>query len=382
MRRRFRVDPLYLVAAVLFLVVIGLAIFVGTNAQSEGRSGSALDGTNGGTSELRALVEGLGASTVIVQGERFAPRETGVSVLFMLGASEFVRDEDAVALRTFLQAGGTLVVATDLGLAESSVLRAYGAGLGEGMGPGRYDARSAVAATTGAGQITIDRGRAMTLTDRWTPVMRSDAGSVIAAMTREGQGTLFVVGSLAPFINQYLPQSNNGRFALALAANGFGPGRSIGFDEYHHGAHPSPELLALLERTWFGRAMLAGGALVFLYLWWSGRRFGPPLPADPRPPRSSLEYVRGFAGLLRRSGRDEIARDRLRRDLRVGLAARYGLDRETPFERILATVEADDPLVAAEARATDRALQNRLREAELLRTVAQVEGLSARRERR
>ena len=128
--------------------------------------------------------------------------------------------------------------------------------------------------------------------------------------------------------------------------------------------------------------MLAGGALVFLYLWWSGRRFGPPLPADPRPPRSSLEYVRGFAGLLRRSGRDEIARDRLRRDLRVGLAARYGLDRETPFERMLATVEADDPLVAAEARATDRALQNRLREAELLRTVAQVEGLSARRERR
>jgi hypothetical protein len=376
--RRLRFDPLYLIAAVLLVVVIALAVFIGTNAQSQGRSGSALDGTNGGTSQLRALVEQLGARTVIVQGERFAPRETGVTVLLMLGATEFVPDEDAVALRTFLQSGGTVVVATDVGIAESSVLRAYGAGLGESVGAGRYDARSVVAATTGAVRITVDRGRAITLSERWSPVMRNESGAVIAAMTREGQGTLVIVGSLAPFINQYLPLTDNGRFALALAAAGFGVGRSIGFDEYHHGAHPSPELLAVLERTWLGRAMLLGLALVFVYLWWSGRRFGPPLPADPRPPRSSLEYIRGFAGLLRRSGRDEIARERLRRDLRAGLAARYGLDRETPFERILATVEADDPATAAAARAADRALQGRLRERELLRTVAQIEGLMSK----
>ena len=166
-----------------------------------------------------------------------------------------------------------------------------------------------------------------------------------------------------------------------LAAAGFGLGRSIGFDEYHHGAHPSAELMALLERTWFGRAMLLAGASVFIFLWWSGRRFGPPLPADPRPPRSSLEYVRGFAGLLRRSGRSEIARERLRRDLRLGLAARYGLDPATPLDRILATAEADDPLLAAEARATDAALAGRLRDNELLRTVARVEGLVAKKER-
>ena len=34
MRRRVRIDPLYVVAAILVLVVVGLAIFVGTNAQS------------------------------------------------------------------------------------------------------------------------------------------------------------------------------------------------------------------------------------------------------------------------------------------------------------------------------------------------------------
>ncbi len=381
MRRRLRIDPLYVLAGVLLLVVVGLAIFVGTNAQYQGRTGSALDSTNGGTARLRALVDELGGRTVIVQGERFAPRETGVTVLFMLGATEFVSDSDAVAVRTFLQGGGTLIVGTDLGLAESAVLRTYGVSLGEGTGAGRYGASSAIAATASAAQISIDRGRSLTLSDRWSPVMRSE-GRTLAAMTREGAGTLIVVGSLAPFVNQYLSVADNGRFALSLAAAGFGAGRSIGFDEYHHGAHPSPELMAVLQRTWFGRAMLLAGALVFVYLWWSGRRFGPPLPADPRPPRSSLEYIRGFGGLLRRSGRDEIARERLRRDLRLGLATRYGLDPATPLERILATAEADDPVLAAEARTTDAALAGRLRDNELLRTVARIESLVAKKERR
>lgn len=380
MRRRLRIDPLYALAGVLLLVVIGLAIFVGSNAQSQGRSGSALDATSGGTARLRALFEELGARTVIVQGERFLPRETGVTVLFMLGVTEFVSDEDAVAARTFLQGGGTLIVGTDLGVAESAVLRGYGISMGASAGSGRYEASSVIAATASAVQISIDNGRVLTLSDRWSPVMRSD-GRTLAAMTREGLGTLIVVGSLAPFVNQYLPVADNGRFALSLAAAGFGTGRSIGFDEYHHGAHPSPELMAVLERTWFGRAMLLAGAMVFVYLWWSGRRFGPPLPADPRPPRSSLEYIRGFAGLLRRSGRDEIARERLRRDLRLGLAARYGLDPTTPLDRILATAEADDPITAAEARATDAALTGRLRENDLLRTVARIEGLVAKKER-
>jgi len=221
--RRLRVDPLYVVAGVLLLVVVGLAIFVGTNAQYQGRSGSALDSTSGGTATLRALIEELGGRTVIVQGERFSPRDTGVTVLFMLGATEFVSDSDAVAVRTFLQGGGTLIVGTDLGLAESAVLRTYGVSLGEGTSAGRYNASSAIAATAGAAEISIDRGRSLTLSDRWSPVMRSQ-GQTLAAMTREGTGTLIVVGSLGPFVNEYLSVADNGRFALSLAAAGFGVG--------------------------------------------------------------------------------------------------------------------------------------------------------------
>ena len=379
MKRARRIDPLYVVATILTIAVLGLAVLVGANAQGQRRTASVFDQTSGGASDLRALVEALGARTVILQGERFAPRESGASVVFLLGATEFVDEEDVTAARAFLQNGGTLVVATDAGFAETALLRAFGADLSGRALSSEYDTTSVLAAPARANRIVLDRGATLNLGDRWSPVARVGE-QTIAAMTREGRGTVVLVSSLAPFVNALLGEGDNSRFALSLAASGFGAGRSVGFDEYHHGAHPSPELLAVLERTWLGRALLVIAGIVFVYLLWSGRRFGPPLPADPRPPRSSLDYVRGFAGLVRRSGRDEIARDRLRRDLRVGLAARYGLDPTTGFDRVLATADANEPTVAAEARAIDAALTRRLRDAELLRTVARIERVVAKRE--
>ena len=379
MKRARRIDPLYVVATILTIAVLGLAVLVGANAQGQRRTASVFDQTSGGASDLRALVEALGARTVILQGERFAPRESGASVVFLLGATEFVDEEDVTAARAFLQNGGTLVVATDAGFTETALLRAFGADLSGRALSSEYDTTSVLAAPARANRIVLDRGATLNLGDRWSPVARVGE-QTIAAMTREGRGTVVLVSSLAPFVNALLGEGDNSRFALSLAASGFGAGHSVGFDEYHHGAHPSPELLAVLERTWLGRALLVVAGIVFVYLLWSGRRFGPPLPADPRPPRSSLDYVRGFAGLVRRSGRDEIARDRLRRDLRVGLAARYGLDPTTGFDRVLATADANEPTVAAEARAIDAALTRRLRDAELLRTVARIERVVAKRE--
>ena len=379
MKRARRIDPLYVVATILTIAVLGLAVLVGANAEGQRRTASVFDQTSGGASDLRALVEALGARTVILQGERFAPRESGASVVFLLGATEFVDEEDVTAARAFLQNGGTLVVATDAGFAETALLRAFGADLSGRALSSEYDTTSVLAAPARANRIVLDRGATLGLGDRWSPVARVGE-QTIAAMTREGRGTVVLVSSLAPFVNALLGEGDNSRFALSLAASGFGAGHSVGFDEYHHGAHPSPELLAVLERTWLGRALLVVAGIVFVYLLWSGRRFGPPLPADPRPPRSSLDYVRGFAGLVRRSGRDEIARDRLRRDLRVGLAARYGLDPTTGFDRVLATAEANEPTVAAEARAIDATLTRRLRDAELLRTVARIERVVAKRE--
>src|SRR5438270_3025378 len=188
----------------------------------------------------------------------------------------------------------------------------------------------------------------------------------------EGGGRLIVVGTVTPFISSGLALADNALFATDLALSG---GGSVAFDEYHHGVHPAASILAVVERTWPGRALLFAMAVVFLFVVLTGRRLGPPLPLDPRPPRSSLEYIRGFAGLVRRSGRQEIVRDRLRRELHGALARDAGLDPATSFERVVDHIRSSSPARADEAVSLDSRLRHRLREHELVRTVARVASL-------
>jgi hypothetical protein len=118
--------------------------------------------------------------------------------------------------------------------------------------------------------------------------------------------------------------------------------------------------------------MVFAGVAIFIYLVASGRRLGPALPLDARPPRSSLEYIRGFAGLVRRSGHGEIARRRFQRELRSALARELGLDPETPVGDIVAEIATTDRERAARVRAVDEALARPLREDALLRTVREI----------
>jgi hypothetical protein len=192
------------------------------------------------------------------------------------------------------------------------------------------------------------------------------------ALAREGTGSLIVVGSVGPFLTAELGDADNGRFALALAAPAIARGRAVAFDEYHHGVHPTTDVFVLLTRTWPGRAMVFAGVALFVYLVASGRRLGPALPLDARPPRSSLEYIRGFAGLVRRSGHGEIARRRFQRELRSALARELGLDPETPVGDIVAEIATTDRERAARVRAVDEALARPLREDALLRTVREI----------
>jgi len=191
-------------------------------------------------------------------------------------------------------------------------------------------------------------------------------------MRTEGTGSLIVVGSVTPFLTESLANADNARFAVALTSAALAAGGSVAFDEYHHGAHPTPSILALVQRTWLGRSLLFVLVVAFAYVALNGRRLGPPQPLDPRPPRSSLEYVRGFAGLVRRAGRQEIVRDRARRELHAGLARAVGLDPATPFARVVDRIRETSPARADEAALLDAHLQQRLREPNLVRTVARV----------
>lgn len=368
-----RVDPLALAAVVLFVALAVVAVVSagtggGPASSGFGRSGSIYDESPGGASVLRRYLEGVGLTVVPIQGDRFAPSAAGITTLFMLGATDTIEAADLSALHDFVRLGGTLVIATDLGLNERRLLDDFGLSpRGAAIRSGDVAVRSMAFAIPPVRTLTVDYGLGFRTGDDATVLIQAD-GTPFVALASEGRGRVFAVGSLAPFVNAGIGSSDNGRFVLALAQ---GAAR-IGIDEYHHGARPAPEFTALLVQTWLGRALLAMLGLTFAYLALTGRRLGPPLPLDPRPPRSSLEYVRSFAGLARRSGHGEIARRRLRDDLQRELAKQSGLDPRTDFDRVTNALAAQSPTRAAEARRLYQALAGRLRDDALVRAANDV----------
>ncbi len=374
-----RPDPLYLASAVLAIVTIAVLIATTTGPSSAGvsRTASVYDDGPGGASALRRYLEAMGAATTTIQGEAFAPK-ADARVVLILGAGEAITDTDATKLRSFARTGGTVIVATEVGFLERSLFDAYGVSASGVAAPGQHLIANATFADPPARVLTIDRGIALDAGTR-ADVLATDGQAPLIVAVREGSGLVIFAGSLWPFLAAGLGEADNARMVLALVRPALGTtGGTVAFDEYHHGLHPSSDVMVLIERTWPGRALVFAAIVTFLYLLLSGRRIGPPVPLAVRPARSSLEYVRGFAGLVRRSGRGEIARRRLRADLQTGLARGLGLDPATPFDRVLATIGAQDRARAAQARAVDEALSRTLPDAQLLRTVAQIEQLLAR----
>ena len=371
MKQLRRVHPLYYLALLLFIAALVASALTADSSGGVSRSASVYDTGPGGTAALRKFFEAMGASTTTVQGDAFAADPSQIGVLFMLGPSEAFTQLDAVAVRRFIAGGGTAVLATDAGIFEGPLLDAFDVHVTGALGPGQYAVGGIAFADPPAHAIALDRGVTLSFGAGRVPLV-ADAGRTIVALAREGTGSLVVVGSVAPFLTATLGEADNGRFALALAAPAIAARRAVAFDEYHHGVHPTTDVLVLLTRTWPGRALVFAGVAIFLYLVASGRRLGAAIPLDPRPPRSSLEYIRGFAGLVRRSGHGEIARRRYRRELRSALARELGLDPETPLAQIVGEIATTDRERAARARALDEALARPLRDDALLRTVREV----------
>jgi hypothetical protein len=368
-----RVNVLYLLAAALLIATLAFSVRA-TPADQTGlsRSASALDEGPGGTAVLRRWLGDLGVATRVISGDRFAPDPERERVVLVLGATEPITPADVDSLLRFASGGGTVVVATEAGITEALLLDAVGVRLVAFAPLGELDAVGPVAALTAVGRIAIDRGRELDLGARGIAVART-ARAPVVAVVRQGSGLVYVVGSLAPFLSGQIADAGNGRFALALADAAVRSGGAVAFDEYHHGAHPAPDVLAILERTWPGRALLVAGAAVFLYVILTGRRLGPPLPLEHRAARSSLDHVRAFAGLVRRSGHGEIARERLRRDLRAGIARIVGMDPRAPLDRLVGAFAQVSPERAAEAREVDALLARRSRDADLLRIVRRID---------
>lgn len=368
---RRRVDPLIAAGGILLVIALALAALgTGPENTDHGRTASVYDEGPGGAAAVRRLIEAVGISTTTIEGDRFEPRVETAGVLFMLRASEFVTAQDVALIRRYLQEGGTVIVAHDVEVFLQPLLEAFDVRFAQAATSSTSHLAGPLFAGPPAHEIQSEIGRELRIGDGWDEI-GSDGRAPTIAMRSEGAGLLIVIGTVTPFLADSLAGADNARFAVALAA-ARSPGGTVAFDEYHHGVHPSANILAVVERTSPGRALLFAGIVAFLYIVLTGRRLGPARPLDPRPPRSSLEYVRGFAGLVRRAGRQEIVRDGVRRELHAGLARAEGVDPAAPFDAVIERLRSRSAVRADLARALDVRLGSRLREPELVRTVAAV----------
>lgn len=130
----------------------------------------------------------------------------------------------------------------------------------------------------------------------------------LAAMIRAGKGQIFVLSSDYPLSNQGLGVEDNGAFVYNLVQAG---GRRVAFDEAHHGASSGGDLVALLTGNPWGWAIIYALIMGGMYIIWSARRLGPPLPVQtPDQRRPTSEYVTAVAGLFRRARKPGYAAER------------------------------------------------------------------------
>ncbi|HEX8209282.1 MAG TPA: DUF4350 domain-containing protein [Longimicrobium sp.] len=324
-----------LVLGLLFLVVALLSTLATPRRQeSADPRPSSFHSTQWGTRALHDLLGRLKMKT----GRRltpFADADSLSGTLVLLDPSEGVSPAELHSLAQWVRAGGTLIyvagrrddVADTLGLQlrdlEGDTLRTWGS---ENVMRPAVPVRHAWT----AGVVRVD-GFRRTFAPRSPALARAGAARLLAVGERPvaatfplGRGRVVAWSDPRPLVNDTLRGSGAAPVFARAAAELAQGGRTVYFDEYHHGYRGGGSAVAgtlrfLRDRPW-GHAALQWFAAALGLLLLAGRRFGAPLAPAPALRRSPLEHVEALAGAYRQGG----ARRTARRLLLAGLARRMG----------------------------------------------------------
>jgi hypothetical protein len=184
-----------------------------------------------------------------------------------------------------------------------------------------------------------------------------------------GKGEAIVLDSAYPFSNLGLRRAQDGLFAARVL--GLARGRTVLFDEIHHGYQLGDGTAALLWGTTLGASALVLAALCLLFLASAGRRLGRPLPESQLLARRGTEdHLEAVANLYSRTGDRRAIAERYRVELAAAIAngpissAGAGADDRVPARELLTVLEdasqegTDGPtLVGLAERAARAALE-------------------------
>ncbi|HET6763337.1 MAG TPA: DUF4350 domain-containing protein [Longimicrobiaceae bacterium] len=329
-------------------LLIALCVIVVVLAAAGSRSGKAdVRDTRATTflntpSGTRALYLALGELGIRV-GRRTLPfegRDSIVGPLAVIAPSEALSAAEWGRVMRFVRAGGTLIYTPSpygpggdsLGLVRTNLVSDSGGIVGMVGRIGSMDDTAAAVPhpwTAGVAPIPgfrygfADTSRAVRTVGA-RPLLRTRRGRVTALAIPVGRGLVVALSDAAPLGNGHLRQGGTALLLARVAADATRGGRTLRFDEYHHGYNGEASIVGavgrFLARTDPGHALLQLAAAGLGLLLLLGTRFGLPYPPPPAERRSPLEHVEALAGAYRQAG----ARATARRLLVAGLTRRLG----------------------------------------------------------
>jgi len=291
--------PRVLLVALVAATLLGVAVAASTSAAAFGLYNPSWEGT----SELRTVADETGTRTTVARNVSSYRMAGSNTVAVVLAPDRGYTEQEAAAIRGFLNRGGTLVVAEDVGDTGNELLAGVGASSrvnGTLLRDERYNYRSPAmpvarnvieneTLTRGVDRLTLNYGSVVEPGNESTVLVRSSefayldangngelddnerlASRPVATVERVGRGRVVVVSDPSVFINTMLERQGNRRFARNLV----GGGDRLLLDFSHTADLPPLALAVVTVRNTPVLQTLVGGVAVGLVGAWSTGLFG------------------------------------------------------------------------------------------------------------
>ncbi|MFW6382511.1 MAG: DUF4350 domain-containing protein [Haloferacaceae archaeon] len=261
--------PRLLLAAVVLVTLSAFVFAVGTSAAAFGSYNHGWDGS----SDLRSLAGDADADVHVARSTAaYRTGESDRTTAFVLGPTDSYGESDVGAMSSFLDRGGTVVVAADGGSQSNRLLEALGV-------ESRFDGRQlrdeqrsyrnpALPVASPVGESSLTRDVSQVTLNHATVVRPADDGSVLVnsssfsyldanenaelddsepvreypVVVREerGNGSVILVSDASVFINAMLERPDNRQFARNLLTDS----EAVLFDYSHRDGVPTAVALA------------------------------------------------------------------------------------------------------------------------------------------
>ncbi|NTU83336.1 MAG: DUF4350 domain-containing protein, partial [Chloroflexales bacterium] len=241
---------------------IGLAALIGLgpgrSASTIGSSASSHVSGARGALALSRWLEALGYQVERLEYAAFAP-DPAADLLIVLGPLDRYSREEAEAVRSWVEAGGTLLVAEERpgrGAPAAPLLEAFGlsvAGAPSGVPVELAPVLQPALGAPATARIEARTPSVIAAEHADIAPLAGTASAPILAGLRHGEGYIFASAAVHPFTNLGLRDDENAAVVLNLLRRVPQGGRIV-FDEIHHGFVGEASLRTLLLGTPWGWA--------------------------------------------------------------------------------------------------------------------------------